>query len=221
MDPEFITYQKFNDVALANELAELLEAHNVKYFLEEEAQSFNPSFAYTDLKQYLVKVLPEDFDHVNELLKQDAGENIGEVESDYYLLSFTNEELMDVVTKADEWSAFDIQLARRLLAERGNAISDTEITHIEEKRIEELKVVEPPQTWWIFVGYMFAVIGGILGFFIGRHLWTYKKTLPNGEMTYLYADNDRKQGKIIFYLSFVGLAVAFAYKLWPLFAGDN
>ncbi|MDP9081948.1 MAG: hypothetical protein M3O71_31425 [Bacteroidota bacterium] len=221
MDPEFITYQKFNDLALANELAELLAAHKVKYSLEEEAQSFNPSFSYTDIKEYLVKVMPEDFEQVNGLVKQNASENIGEVESDYYLLSFTNDELMDVVTKADEWNPFDVQLARRLLAEKGNVISDTDIAAIEEKRVEELKVVEPPQTWWIFVGYVFAAAAGVLGFFIGWHLWTYKKTLPNGEMSYMYAENDRKQGRIIFYLSFVGLAIAFAYKLWPVFTGDN
>jgi len=221
MDPEFITYKKFNDIALANELAELLDANNVKYFLEEEAPSFDPSFSYAHTKEYVVKVMPDDFERVNEVVKENAEENIGEVESDYYLLSFTNQELMDVITKADEWNAFDVQLARKLLAERGNAISDDEIEEIEKKRIEELKVTEPSQSSWIIWGYAFAFGGGILGFFIGWHLWTYKKTLPNGEMLYGYSENDRGQGKIIFYLSFVGLAIAFIYKLLPLFTGDN
>ncbi|WP_394772469.1 hypothetical protein [Mucilaginibacter sp.] len=221
IEPEFITYKKFNDVVLANELAELLDANDVKYFLEEEAPSFDPSFSYAHTKEYTVKVMPGDFEQVNELVKENAEENIREVESDYYLLSFTNQELMDVITKADEWNAFDVQLARKLLAERGNAISDDEIEVIEEKRIEELKVNEPSQAGWIVVGYVFAVVGGILGFFIGWHLWTYKKTLPNGEMIYAYSESNKRQGKIIFYLSFVGLAVAFVYKLLPLFTGDN
>lgn len=221
MEPEFITYKKFNDVALANDLAELLEANNVKYFLDEEAPNFNPAFSYAEGKEYVVKIIPEDFEQVNELLKQDADESIGEVESDYYLLSFTSQELMDVITKADEWNPFDVQLARKLLAERGNAISDDEIEEIEEKRIEELKTTEPSQWWWIVWGYAFASGGGVLGFFIGWHIWTHKKTLPNGEMVYSYSENDRQQGKYIFYLSFVGLTVVFVYKLLPLFSGDN
>jgi hypothetical protein len=221
MEPEFITYKKFNDVALANELAELLDSNDVKYFLEEEAPSFDPSFSYAHTKEYVVKVMPDDFEQVNELVKENANESIGDVESDYYLLSFTNQELMDVIAKADEWNAFDVQVARKLLAERGNVISDDEIEEIEEKRIEELKITEPSQWSWIIWGYGFASGGGVLGFFIGWHLWTYKKTLPNGEMVYSYSEHDRQQGKYIFYLSFVGLAIALVYILLPLFKGDN
>jgi hypothetical protein len=213
MDPEFIIYQKFNDVALANELAELLEVHNVKYFLEEEAQSFNPTFSYTDTKEYVVKVMPEDFEQVNELLKQDASENIGEVESDYYLLSFSNDELMEVVTKADEWNAFDVQLARKLLAERGNAISDEEIADIEEKRMEELKEPESSQTFWIILGYILAFLGGVLGIFIGWHLKSHKKTLPNGERVYGYSGRDRWHGTIIFYLAVIVTILSVAYRI--------
>ena len=223
MEPEFITYQKFNDLALANELAALLEQHNINYLVEEDSLTFNPSFALNDelSKNYAVKINANDFEQVNELLKQQASENIGEVEKDYYLFNFTDDELKDVVVKADEWSPFDVQLARKLLSERGKAVSDSEIADLEEKRIEELKEPEPSQTWWIFVGYVFALAAGVLGFFIGWHLWSYKKTLPNGERVYMYSESDRRQGKFIFYLSFVALAFAFAYRLLPAFSGDN
>ena len=221
MESEFITYQRFNDIALANELASLLEEYHVKYFLEEEVQSFDPSFAYNKTKGYVVKVRSTDFEQVNLLLNEDAKESLGQVEKDYYLFDFSNAELLDVVTKADEWNAFDVQLARKLLAEKGHAISDAEIDKIEKKRIEELKATEPSQTWWIFVGYVFALAAGVLGFFIGWHLWTYKKTLPNGERVYQYSESDRRQGMIIFYLSFVALAFAFAYRLLPAFSEGN
>jgi len=213
MDPEFITYQKFNDVALANDLVELLDANNITYFLEEEAQSFNPAFSYTEGKEYVVKVRPEDFDQINDLLKQDADENIGEVEADYYLLNFTNAELMEVVTKADEWSGFDVQLARKLLAERGNAISDKEIEAIEEKRIEELKEPDARQTTWIIIGYLVSFLGGVFGVFIGWHLKNHKKTLPNGERVFEYSEQDRWHGTIIFYLSVVILVLSVIYRL--------
>ena len=211
MEPEFITYQKFNDVALANHLSDLLTEHNISNYIEEEDMVFNPAFSYTDTKEYVVKVQPEDFERINDLLKRDANENIAEVEPDYYLLSFTNEELKDVITKADEWNAFDVQLARKLLTERGNAISDDEIEKTEEKRIEDLKVPEPSQSTWVIMGYIIAIgclampfFISVIGLFIGWHLFSHKKTLPNGEQVFAYNDMDRKHGKRIFY---IGIAV--------------
>src|ERR1700756_1731313 len=112
MEPEFITYQKFNDPALAKELAETLEKHQIDSRIEEDSASFDPFFTYNSFAiEYLVKIKPGDFEKANQLLKEEADANIGEVGSDYYLFSFTNDELMDVISKADEWNPFDVVLA--------------------------------------------------------------------------------------------------------------
>lgn len=213
MEPEFITYKKFNDFALANQLAELLAKNNVTYFIDEEDLVFNPAFSYADTKEYAVKVRPEDFEPINDLLKQDANESILEVEPDYYLLSFTNEELKDVVIKANEWSAFDVQLARKLLSERGHAISDEDVEIIQEKRISELSQPDKPQTSWIIIGYLAALLGGVFGIFIGWHLKNYKKTLPDGERVYEYSERDRWHGSVIFYMSIIFLILGVLYRL--------
>ena len=104
-------------------------------------------------------------------------------------------------------------LARKILAERGKVVSDEAISAIHEERIEELKSPEPPQTSWIIIGYLFALLGGVLGIFIGWHLMTYKKTLPDGERVYDYTERDRKQGRIIFYLAVIVTALCVGYKL--------
>ncbi|MDB4918901.1 hypothetical protein [Mucilaginibacter sp.] len=222
MDPEFITYQKFNEIALANELAELLEEHSVIYLVEEDSLTFNPSFALNDelSKDYAVKIKAKDFEQVNELLKQQANENFGEVEKDYYLFDFTDDELKDVVVKADKWSAFDVQLARKLLAERGKAVSDSEIADIEEKRIEELKEPEPSQLTWVILGYLIAIGSlampffiSIIGLFIGWYLKSSKKTLPNGERVYEYSERDRWHGAVMFYISVVALILSVIYRV--------
>jgi hypothetical protein len=222
MEPEFITYQKFNDIALANELAELLEEHSIIYLVEEDSLTFNPSFALNDelSKDYAVKIKAKDFEQVNELLKQQANENFGEVEKDYYLFDFTDDELKDVVVKADKWSAFDVQLARKLLAERGKAVSDSEIADIEEKRIEELKEPEPSQLTWVILGYIIAIGSlampffiSIIGLFIGWYLKSSKKTLPNGERVYEYSERDRWHGAVIFYISIAALILSVIYRV--------
>jgi hypothetical protein len=163
----------------------------------------------------VVKVKSEDFEAVNELLKENEVKNIEGIEDDYYLYEFTDEELMEILVKADEWSALDYMLAQKILAKRGKNITEKDIAAIKEKRLAELKTAEPPQTTWIILGYIFAFIGGILGLFIGWHLKSHKKTLPDGERIYAYTENDRWHGRVIFYLSIVGVIVAFIVRIWP------
>jgi hypothetical protein len=222
MAPEFITYQKFNDPALADELGGQLENHRIKYFIEKESRTFDPTYSFNEssVTQYAVKIKSEDFEKVNQLLKDDESEDVTEIGKDYYLYSFTDDELMEVITKADEWSPFDVVLARKILAEKGKVLTDEAITAINEKRIEALKVPDPPQTYWIVVGYVCAFIGGLLGIFIGWYLMNYKKTLPNGERVYEYSERDRRHGRIIFYIGIVVLVLAVGYKLAGIFTND-
>ncbi|WP_158995576.1 hypothetical protein [Mucilaginibacter sp. L196] len=216
MEPDFITYQRFNDIALANNLADILQRHNITYTIEEESLTFNPTFVLNNelANEYAVKIKSEDFEQVNQLLVEEETTNIDEVEADYYLFKFTNDELIDLITKADEWSAFDYLLAQKILTERGITINDKYLAELKEKRIEELKEPETPQTIWIVVGYMAAFLGGILGIFIGWHLLSSKKTLPNGEKVYDYNDHDRKHGRNIFYLSIIIFAIAVGIKVF-------
>jgi len=222
MEPEFITCQKFNDPALADELGGQLDNHHIKYFIEKESRPFDPTYSFNEssVTQYAVKIKSEDFEKVNQLLKDDESEDVTEIGKDYYLYSFTDDELMEVITKADEWSPFDVVLARKLLAEKGKVLTDEAITAINEKRIEDLKVPDPPQTYWIVVGYVCAFIGGLLGIFIGWYLMNYKKTLPNGERVYEYSERDRGHGRIIFYIGIVVLVLAVGYKLSGIFTND-
>lgn len=206
---------------MANEFTEQLQQHNIEYYVEEESPTFDPSFALNNaLKVYAVKIKNDDFEIVTQLLKEDESEDVTEIGKDYYLYSFTDDELMEVINKADEWSPFDFVLARKILADRGKEISDAAIKKINEKRIDELKVPEAPQTSWIVIGYICAFAGGVLGIFIGYHLMTYKKTLPDGERVYDYLESDRMHGKWIFYIGIVVLVLAVGYKLGEIFTNN-
>ena len=222
MKPEFLTYQKFDDPALADALAETLRENEIEYIIQEESSGFDPSLSMSRAAvDYAVKVRSEDFERINDLLVAQEEKNTEEVEKDYYLFTFTDDELMEVVTKADEWSTFDVVLARKLLAERGKSISDEAIAEIEEQRIEELKKPEKSQTAWIVFGYVVA-FGGFffipflffLGVFVGWYLASGKKTLPDGERVYTYIESDRRQGKIILVLAILVFASSLCYTIF-------
>jgi len=78
-------------------------------------------------------------------LSQTTKAEINEVEKDYYLLSFSDEELIDVIAKSDEWNKFDVELAQKILKEKGKEVTEQQITQIKQQRIEELSKPEEGQ----------------------------------------------------------------------------
>jgi len=213
MEPEFVTYQKFNDAALAKELTTILDENHIEYYLQEESSGFDPSMVMSNAPvDYAVKIKSSDFERVTQLLVQNEEQHVDEVDNDYYLFGFTNDELLEVITKADEWSVFDVVLARKILTERGITINERQLTEKKEERITELKVVKALSTSQLVVCYIFAIGGGLIGIPIGWLLITSKKTLPDGEQVYAYSENDRWHGRMIFYISIVDFVLALLYK---------
>ncbi len=213
MIEEFITFQKFNDQNSASELGDFFKEKNLEYVLEDNSLSFDPTFANNGFgKEFCIKLKQSDFEKGNALLIEKVeGESI-EIEKDYYLLSFTDKELFELIAASDEWSQFDVSLAKRLLRERGKEITLDEIEKIKINRIKELSKPEEGQTTYIIIGYITAVLGGFLGIFIGWHLATFKKTLPNGDRIYAYSENDRKQGNRILKISIVFFVIWLLYR---------
>lgn len=214
MSETFITYRKFNDPALAGQLADTLKQHAINYLIEQDKLSFNPTF-YNDAaeSEYLVKIAPNDFERVNKLLNDVEADQLNDIDPDHYLFKFSNEELTDLIAKRDEWSSYDYLLARKILKDRGVEVNEEQLSQMEAERINELKTTEKPQTFWIIVGYFFALIGRIIGIFIGWHLSSYKRTLPNGQRVFVYREADRLQGRIIFYLGIILIVVSIIVRM--------
>ena len=91
------------------------------------------------------------------------------------------------------------------MKERGREITELELTQIRKQRIAELSKPEPGQNVYIIIGYISAILGGLLGIFIGWHLLSYKKTLPNGNRIYAYSQNDRIQGNRILIVGIISI----------------
>ncbi len=215
MSVNFLTFQQFNDPALAENLVDLLIENEIAYEVEEEILAINPLTAINNelTKVYRVRINADDFTRVNQLLKKRDDQYINDVEKDYYLFDFTNDELTEILEKEDEWSSFDHELAKKILTDRGVDIDIVKLSCLSESRLNELRQVEPPQTFWIYIGYILALLGGLLGIFIGWHLSSHKKTLPNGEQMYAYNEMDRKHGRIIFYLGICCFIICVVLKI--------
>ena len=214
MKEEFLIFQKFNTESQAVNFGSLLNVNRIEFLIENISINFDPILSNNEFgKEYCVKIKKDDFEKANDILREKAKTEINEIQDDYYLLSFTDEELIDVIEKSDEWNKFDVELAQKLLKERGNEITTEQISELKKQRIIELSKPEEGQNVYIIIGYVCALLGGLLGIFIGWHLTTYKKTLPNGNRIYAYSENDRKQGNRILILGTIFIVFWILYGI--------
>jgi hypothetical protein len=154
--------------------------------------------------------LKADFEKVDALLEKEAAETVPLLDKEYYLYEFSNEELYDVINNFDKWNETDYLLAQKILKDRGEKINNEVAKEKKFQRIHELMEPEAAMPGWITLGYISAVLGGILGIFIGYHHWQFKKPVPSGDRVFAYDDKSRNSGKNMFYIG-----VAF-FILWSL-----
>jgi hypothetical protein len=199
MRGDYAPFRTFRSREEAEELAASLQAAGFHPSVVQNYAFVSSAFV-GEVPDYSVVMLPsEDFLRAEHALEEEAERAIAEVSPDHYLFGFSTEELLDVVAKPDEWNAFDRCLARKLLVERGMPVKDDLQERVLEERIEDLSEPAPSQTALIIFAYVIGICGGFLAAFIGYHLNTAKKILPNGERVYVYRDADRKHGKILFF----------------------
>jgi hypothetical protein len=215
MKAEFVTYRKFVEKEPAQALMILLLEHGLSCQLEEDSAALGAVFVGTNTATFFrVKLRAQDFRQADALLETQAAHDVIEVDPDHYLFGFTDQELLALLAVPDEWSELDYQLAQRILKDRGHAVNPEMLDKLRQDRLQELARPDTKNRVWIFIGYLFAAVGGWLGIVIGLHLSTYKKTLPNGQRVYDYPPGDRLHGRQIVVL---GIVVAAAVTLWTIF----
>jgi hypothetical protein len=209
MPSEFYTFQKYNDVELANGLMELLQTHHIPFEYEDSTQFFDPGFSRNDaIAEYRVKLKQHDFERANGLLVEFYKPAIDALPADYYLFDFTDAELMEIVTRPDEWGQVDQQLSKKLLKERGREIAPEEETRLKRERLNELVQPEPAPRYFVMAGYFFAFMGGFIGVFIGWHIYRLKRVLPDGQVVYAYDERSRKHAITMLFIASIIILLA-------------
>lgn len=202
MADEFDTFLSFNDQDLAGYVAEKLQDRNIDFIIEKSKPLLDGILVDDSLEQNIhIKLRRTDFQKGHEALEDYYQTQLESVEKDYYLFSFTTQELKELIAKPDEWGHFDFQLAQKILKDRGDGVDTVTLNKMKEDRLKELAKPEKASRLFLFFGYCFIPFGVIVGFLIGRHLYLSKRTLPNGQVVFSYQDSDRKHGGRIMIIS--------------------
>jgi len=203
---EFVLFQSFFTEDEAASVIEPLKENGIAYQLVRSKEILDRTFIGDNLeKKFFLKIRSSDFLNANEILDARILQNITALEKDYYLFSFTNDELIEILRKPDEWSRQDFLIARKILDERGQHINEEVIKDLKSKRINELSREESEPTLTIIAGYILALLFSIVGLFFGLTFLTAKKNIPNGKKVFTYSRSTRRHGRNIVILSAVSL----------------
>jgi hypothetical protein len=216
MSNAFLTFEKYSDPELAETIASQLGASGIASVVVNEGPVFDPTFANNNFEPTIhLKLLPADFNKARQVLEKNYQEQLASMDPDYYLFSFSDAELLDLVQHSDEWGPLDYALAKKILADHGKPVSSEQELTFHEERIKVLAQTETPKPFWVIAGYVLAFLGSLLGFILGYILAYLRKTLPNGQQVYVYSTWERKHGKRILIISAIFL------PLWILFLIDK
>jgi hypothetical protein len=139
MPAQFQTFQQFNDPGLASAVAEKLRAQRMYCVVEKVKPLLEPGYFVNTVEQNIhLKVRSSDLDKAHRALEEYYRHHLEDVEPGYYLLAFTDVELLEILAKPDEWGHFDYVLARALLAERGLEIPDETVAQMKQQRLLQL-----------------------------------------------------------------------------------
>lgn len=217
-DDKFITFQKFDNTESAKELASALENNGISVQIEDASPPVDLTFSGNTLQNEIrVRVQQSDFEKANQVLEKEAEQLIDTVPDDYYLYEFTDNELIEIIEKQDEWSKVDFLLSQKILRDRGVEINEEKIEELRQKRIDDIRKPEKGHKGWLIFGFITALLGGILGIFIGWFHFTFKKTDPTGQQFYAYDTKTRRRGQQIFWLGLISFfiwIVSWIYGLW-------
>jgi hypothetical protein len=201
----FSLYQQFFSAEQAEPVLSILKEHQIPFEFKQSRKIVDAVIAGESSSDYLYELrIPSNrFEEVNRLLQQNTTVNLDDLDPDYYLLSFSEQDLKEIIQKPDEWSNQDFSIARILLEKQGITYSEEDLDDIRNERMNVLARPEKIHRKLRSAGYAFAIFLAPVGLIMGAVIWQQKKTLPNGRREFVYDYSSRKEGKIIFIISLI------------------
>lgn len=142
--------KRFSNLNEAQECQKLLSERGIETRLADNLPPVDITFSGNTVgNQYEIQIDPVNFAYAESILGEQEIEALPLVEEDHYLYQFTDEELIEIFQKPDEWSKLDYALAREILLKRGKELDQGKFDLLKEERLMQLRKPDPSQKYWI------------------------------------------------------------------------
>ena len=204
---EFRELQKFRSELEVTEITKILSSSDVKFRITSTAKAFNVSqigaLGGDDLdEELLLSVWQADYERACAVL-EDNFLSVP-IPDGHFLNDASDEELVEIVGNADDWSHFDVAHAKKIIEEREISRDAVELMRI--ARVEKLKKGKPASKWLLLLGWAGALTGGLVGIGIAWSLTTMRDTTNTGEY-YTYDESSREKGRRMMSVSLAVFAI--------------
>ena len=108
MNEPFIVFQSFYDISLAQEMAEKLKQNDIPLEIEDTSSPIDPVIIGSGLDAEIrIKLRQQDFNKAHSVLEEYYTDQLDTIGKDYYLYDFSDQELIEIIEKPDEWGVLD------------------------------------------------------------------------------------------------------------------
>ena len=221
-----MTYEFYRHVASSEEIDRIKAVFNenlISYEIDSPNTIIDESIIGKGLlPKFTIKLKEEDFQKANILLEKNIADNF-DLHNDFtHFNDFTNEELLEIINKSDEWSIESVVASKRILESRGVQITEDEILALKEERNVEIRqgkqassIVQIGYFLAIFLGLYLGTIFIVAGIAMGYYYSFGKSTDMFGQKYFVYNERSRRNGNFIFYGGIIGLVIQI-YLLFSL-----
>lgn len=209
MESDLIELSRYRDTESVSETKGLLEAANISCRVGSTATNFDiTTIGSGSDPEVIISVRRDDYLAARSAMEE-AIPTI-DLPDDHYLLTSSDEELIEILGKPGEWSPLDVAHARRLAKDRG--IDEVDIEKKKNERMERLQRGKSASNTLLFFGWLFSVLGvliglGLIGVGIAWSLCFMKEKTPEGEF-FTFDARSREIGKSMFFVACVTTGIA-------------
>lgn len=197
MPSRYIELQRCRDSESVDDVTRVLDAEGITYRLGADAPRADLTLLVgSNEPQVIVSVLEDEYDAARAAMEADSLRTA--LPPDHHLLTSTDEEILNIVARPEEWSPYDVAHARRIMNERG--LVPARIETVRKGLLQEIHTGKRAPTSLILAGWVFSLLGGLFGFAIGCSLHYSTEDTPEGKFP-TYDARSRRMGKGMLYLS--------------------
>jgi hypothetical protein len=211
---QYASFQAFYSEDEAVAMAMLLENENIPTKITVANPLLDTLIIGEDYQPGFFLMIPVyEFDKAHHIIQEKWRSQISKIPADHYLYSFSDDELLKIIARPDEWSSQDYVLATEILQAKGYKITDEKRDEWREQRNEFLAAPESADGLAIISGYVLAFMGGVIGLIFGLSFLHAKKQLPDGRKVNSYDEKTRSHGRAMVLISVAEIITALALKV--------